>query len=162
MDTDVDLIILGGGCSGLSLAMRLAELGPECPRTVMIERRAAYANDRTWCFWDDGSPRIRPLVRHQWQAVRVRAGRQSVTVDCGARPYQMLQADTFYDDAIARVARNDRIRLVLNTPVAASPDKRAGRWRVETSKAAYSAGVVVDTRPVRSAVRGAALLCQSF
>jgi lycopene beta-cyclase len=46
-----DLIILGGGCAGLSLARRLSELGEDCPQTVILESRSSYTDDRTWCFW---------------------------------------------------------------------------------------------------------------
>ena len=47
----VDLIILGGGCAGLSLALNLAKQGSVCPNTLILEKREAYSNDRTWGFW---------------------------------------------------------------------------------------------------------------
>ena len=53
-DSDYDLIIIGGGCSGLSLAAALCRLAvqPEhVPRTLIVEPRSRYTNDRSWCFW---------------------------------------------------------------------------------------------------------------
>ncbi len=52
MHSHVDLLILGGGCAGLSLASRLAEFGKDAPKVLIIEQRESYTNDRTWCFWD--------------------------------------------------------------------------------------------------------------
>ena len=162
MQSDADLIILGGGCAGLSLAMRLAELGPNCPRALIIEERTHYTNDRTWCFWDDGSTRIRPLVQHRWQNMKIQAEGRSVTVDCGAKPYQMLPADVFYAAAIEQISKNKRIQLIMDAFVLALPYKRSGKWQIETSQARHQASIVIDTRPVKKATRGAAILWQSF
>ena len=57
-----DLVILGGGCAGLSLAMRLAKLGEQCPQTIIVEPRERYVNDRTWGFWGTPSAQLNPLV----------------------------------------------------------------------------------------------------
>jgi lycopene beta-cyclase len=162
VQSDADLIILGGGCAGLSLAMRLAELGPNCPRTFIIEERTHYTNDRTWCFWDDGSTRIRPLVQHRWQNMKIQAAGRSVTVNCGAAAYQMLPSDVFYAAAIEQIAANHRIQLFTDASVLAPSYKRAGKWQIETSQALYRASMVIDTRPVKKATRGAAILWQSF
>jgi lycopene beta-cyclase len=162
VQSDADLIILGGGCAGLSLGMRLAELGPNCPRTLIIEERTHYTNDRTWCFWDDGSTRIRPLVQHRWQNMKIQAEGRSVTVDCGATPYQMLPADVFYAAAIEQISKNERIQLIMDASVLALPYKRSGKWQIETSQARHQASIVIDTRPVKKATRGAAILWQSF
>jgi len=50
MQPDLDLLILGGGCAGLSLGDRLAEQPSRPGGTMIIEARQAYVNDRTWCF----------------------------------------------------------------------------------------------------------------
>ncbi|MFT5963166.1 MAG: lycopene beta-cyclase, partial [Burkholderiaceae bacterium] len=76
MSTDPALLILGGGCAGLSLAMRLAALGRDCPRTVVIEPRTVYGNDRTWCFWGNATAPLADLSCHQWSSMMVRAGRR--------------------------------------------------------------------------------------
>jgi lycopene beta-cyclase len=159
---EADLIILGGGCAGLSLATRLAELGPSCPRTIIVEARALYSNDRTWCFWDEGASRIGSLVRHRWQKMKIQAEGRSVTVSCGATPYQMLPADVFYAAAMERIATNDRIRLLMETSAFAPPTKLQDTWHIDTSRAPCRAGMVIDTRPINKASRGAAILWQSF
>ncbi|MEY2979796.1 MAG: hypothetical protein RL562_23, partial [Planctomycetota bacterium] len=59
---DLDLVVLGGGLAGLSLAERLAAAGAQAPRTVVLEARADYADDRTWCFWRHEPHRYEELV----------------------------------------------------------------------------------------------------
>ena len=159
---DADLLILGGGCAGLSLAMRLAELGSRCPRIVVLENRRCYVNDRTWCFWGDETAQLRHLTLHQWPAVTVKNAGRSVRIDCSNTPYQMLAAEHFYREALAVIARAGQISLLMGVPVVAEAQWSAGRWQVETAAGRISAARVVDTRPLQTPVRGGALLWQSF
>jgi lycopene beta-cyclase len=48
MTPDTDVLILGGGCAGLSLAVALAERAPAM-RVDTLEARMDYTRDRTWC-----------------------------------------------------------------------------------------------------------------
>jgi 2-polyprenyl-6-methoxyphenol hydroxylase-like FAD-dependent oxidoreductase len=40
MPSDVDLLIVGGGCAGLSLAMQLTRFDERIPKTLILEQRA--------------------------------------------------------------------------------------------------------------------------
>jgi lycopene beta-cyclase len=47
-----DVVVIGAGCAGLSLGFNLAKMGEDAPKTIFLEQRLEYHNDRTWCFWD--------------------------------------------------------------------------------------------------------------
>ena len=79
MQTEFDLIIIGAGCAGLSLGTRLASLDSQAPKTLLLESRVAYDNDRTWCFWGDAHTPFATLARHSWQRLSQRG--QSSHVD---------------------------------------------------------------------------------
>lgn len=162
MEAETDIMILGGGCAGLSLALRLAEHGASCPRTTVIEARSKYINDRTWCFWDDDSAKLRHLVTHRWSTVLIAHDRRKVTADCQANPYAMIPAEAFYDYAKGGLAKTPCVTLALNERVIAEPQKEGGLWRVETSQGFHFAKRVIDTRPERPPERGDAVLWQSF
>lgn len=162
MSTDPALLILGGGCAGLSLAMQLAALGRDCPRTVIIEPRTEYANDRTWCFWGSAAVPLADLSCHQWSTMMVRAGRRIAFVDCAATPYRMIAAGDFYAAAQRAIAGNARITIAPGERVTAAPVRQGGRWQVTTDRASYAADTVVDTRPGAPAEQGGATLWQSF
>ncbi len=159
---DYDLIILGGGCAGLSLAMRLAALGTRCPRTLVVEKRSAYTNDRTWCFWGKSSKHVEHLVQHQWQRVTLRDGDRVVSVDCTSMPYQVITAEAFYRDALRAIAESDRVDLATGVALPAEPVKVGNAWKIATNQGLYSSAKVVDTRPPPQPEIGAALLWQSF
>lgn len=162
MSNTFDLIILGGGCAGLSLATRLASSAPHGLRTLAVEKRTRYTNDRTWCFWGaDSSAQPHP-VEHQWRSMRLTSGDRTILANCSATPYQMLPADRFYDAAFSVISAAKNIDLKLDTAVRSEPRKIDGHWEVETTAGVFSGRMVVDTRPQQLAARDGALLWQSF
>jgi lycopene beta-cyclase len=162
MPSDAGLIVLGGGCAGLSLASHLCGYGKNIPRTLVLEQRAAYHNDRTWCFWGDDQTPFAKLSAHQWDRVSVTYGHKRTLVDCVKTPYRMLSSDTFYAYARERIAQNSLLSLVLSVGVLSDPVYQNGLWHIETTQGKLSAPMVVDTRPPPLAEAPKALLWQSF
>ncbi len=162
MQTDLDLVVLGGGCAGLSLALRLAEQPGRCRQVMVLESRSAYTNDRSWCFWRLGPHRYETLVRRSWSQLAVRSSSQTVQVVCAHTPYQMLEAGAFYDYARRAIAASDTVRLHTDVSVLGPPRPVPGGWRIETSTGGLTAAQVIDTRPPRAPQRGDSALWQSF
>ena len=162
MQSQYDVVILGGGCSGLSLAVRLAELGPRCPQTLILEQRTAYTNDRTWCFWDDGATRHLPLIQHRWPTLTVQSNVGQATIDCGKTPYQLIPAEAFYQDSVERLTVCPSTTLQLGAQLTGEPSRAGHYWRIETTDGSCLASSVIDTRPSGPPIQGAATLWQSF
>jgi lycopene beta-cyclase len=157
-----DLVILGGGCAGLSLSMALAERGASCPHTLVIEPRTEYMNDRTWCYWHDPCVPSPYAIQHRWQTMRVAHAGQCVSLDCGSTPYQLLAAQDFYAAAQASIDRQPNIALRRGTSVVGEPSCSDGVWNIRTSSGNVTARSVVDTRPPQVPRRDGATLWQSF
>ena len=162
MNTEIDVIILGGGCAGLSLAWRLCELGDRCPKTLVVEQRDVYQNDRTWCFWSDGDSRVLPLIKHHWQMLELKSQNDSVHFDCGDRAYQMLAGSDFYNHVDRIIQASTSVTLSMGTTVVAEPEQIHNGWLVQTSHGTYNARMVVDTRPGGAPKVADAELWQSF
>lgn len=162
MPSDAGLIVLGGGCAGLSLASHLCGHGKNIPRTLVLEQRAAYHNDRTWCFWGDDQTPFVKLSAHQWDKVSIRYGNKHTLVDCGKTPYRMLNSDAFYACALDGIAQNSLLSLALDVGVLSDPVYQNGLWHIETTQGKLSAPMVVDTRPPPLSEAPKALLWQSF
>ena len=156
MAPDVDLLILGAGCAGLSLAWRLSELGSACPRVMMLDQRVAYTHDRTWCFWDNQDARLAGLTTHDWRWLRLRAQAKTAGFDCGMRPYQMLEA------ALQAIGACPAVSLRLGESVTQAPVPVAGGWQLVSSHRVVTARWVVDTRPWAAPAPDGATLWQSF
>ncbi len=162
MPVDLDLVVLGGGCAGLSLAERLAEQSGPCRRVAVLEPRSRYSNDRSWCFWRLGPHRHDALVRHRWSQIGVRSPSKTVRMDCAETPYQLLEASAFYDQTRRVIAASDGVRLHTGVVVLGQPRPVRGGWRIETSTGALTAAQVIDTRPRTAPQRQGAGLWQSF
>jgi lycopene beta-cyclase len=158
MSRPLDLLILGGGCAGLSLARRLASLGERCPAVEVIERRSHYVNDRSWCFW----ARPTDTATQRWRSFRVHWGSASVECHCGATPYQLLQSDQFYEAALGEIAANASVTLTLATDILGDVTRDGDVHRVQTSGGMRRARWVIDTRPAGDPAEGGAVLWQSF
>ena len=143
---DADLIIIGGGCAGLSLAAWLASAGPAAPRTLILEPRDAYSNDRTWCGWR-GRPHIfMQCVSKSWSRWTVSHGAQRITAGHDGQHYDCIPSDRFYDAALHAIRRSPSITLqtgIAASAVAASRD----HVTVETGAGPVRARLAVDTRP---------------
>lgn len=163
MDEHYEIAILGGGCAGLSLAMRLADVGPSAPSTVILEKNANYINDKTWCFWDEGDPELKSWVDHSWFNFEIKNGINSFTKCCEGNPYLMLSGESFYKHAIAKIASNKQlITLLKNQEIFEVAKKENQIWSITTNKGTYTAEKIVDTRPSNKISDQKSLLWQSF
>ncbi|MBV9076700.1 MAG: hypothetical protein JO048_04365 [Methylobacteriaceae bacterium] len=107
MNARFDIAIIGGGLSGLSLAVRLADLPPR--RVLVIEPRDAYRRDRTWCSWRLADHPFGEAVAARWPSWDVIRsagdGERLVARQTAPEiPYEMIPADRLYRLAEARLA----------------------------------------------------------
>ena len=159
---DADVLILGGGCAGLSLGVRLAARAMPRGRALILEQREAYTNDRTWCFWRGAAHPFQHLITRSWHRMRVQSRPAQVVVDCGMMPYQLLPAGAFYDCARARIAAARGTSLMCGVTIRGDPVRISGGWKLETGVGSVTARQIIDTRPPDVVNSTDALLWQSF
>jgi lycopene beta-cyclase len=157
-----DIIILGGGCAGLSLAMQLASYGKSCPSTLILEQRTTYNMDRTWCFWDDGTVPFSSFVSHRWNKISISTKNEIINLDTESVSYSRLAADTFYDTALKNIKENKAITLNLGDHAKEEPSFQNGYWKVDTNKETFIGKIIIDTRSQLMPKRDNAVLWQSF
>jgi len=163
MTDQSDLIILGGGCAGLSLGMNLAKQGEASPRTLILEGRQEYTNDRTWCFWGGFGSDSEKLATHRWESFSIITDKDRLTRRCKENPYLMVASKDFYQNALGVIAKSSRINLKMESIVSGDILKKGEHWHVETPTGAYTAPRIVDTRPKVPKSSGfQPLLWQSF
>jgi lycopene beta-cyclase len=165
MMADADIIILGGGCAGLSLAMRLAELGELAPHTIILEARQQYTNDRTWCFWENNEPSMafcKALITQRWDKMRVKSNELEVIVNCTQSPYALLPSLAFYDYACGVISRSNRITLLTGSSISSVSQLENSSWSIQTDSQQYTGKTIIDTRLTAKPVRQPFMLWQSF
>jgi len=157
-----DLVIIGGGCAGLSLASQLAQFGDKVPKTLIIEPRTTYRNDRTWCFWDTKQSHAKCVPSKAWHYFEIKYAGKTSLYDCQSTPYQMLRSDQFYQAMLKMIASNANIQLTLGQKISKNPEYIDHKWHLDLDNRNISTKMIVDTRPAQNIHDDDAVLWQSF
>ncbi|WP_329192165.1 MULTISPECIES: lycopene cyclase family protein [unclassified Streptomyces] len=170
MDEHADVVVIGAGASGLSLAMRLSAAGAwATPRPSVVVLEACpgplRAPDRTWCFWEEGPGEYEALLTGRWDKLRVTGpdGRAADS-ELGAWRYKMLRSAPF--EAAARRTLADRgcervqvdVESVRECPGGAEARGHDTDGRPRTFRARW----VFDSRPPRPLPPSRSALLQHF
>ncbi len=149
----VDLIIVGGGASGLSLAVHLLDAGYQ-GELLVLDRRETFEEDRTFCnFRVDPHP-FESCVVHRYPRWRVRdhgAGERGwITRTSERHPYERISSLAFYLEGQRRIREAKNARLLLSATVS---EVRGGSGSAEViatvagAETRFRAPLVFDSRP---------------
>ncbi|MEI7031226.1 lycopene cyclase family protein [Streptomyces pratensis] len=166
---DADVVIVGGGAAGLTLAYHLCAPDPRVALSVLLVDAPPgplRPPQRTWCYWEPPGGAYDSVLAASWPQLRVRGADGSATE---TRPapfrYKMLRSDAFAAHVHRRLARAAGFRRVeaTVTGVHAGPGggevlARDGRGRVLTLRGRH----VFDSRPPRRLPPARTTLLQHF
>ena len=122
-----DIVIVGGGLSGLALAAELAQDEFSHLKVLVLEQRQTYVRNRTWSYWK--TPKTPPhryshLERQRWTQWRVQQGTRIcqqasplVTSSGEAISYCTLDGDAFYSAALHAILQSSHVELRLGISV---------------------------------------------
>lgn len=144
-----DIVIIGGGCAGLSLAVHLLEVGETRTIQVLEKNRFEKPNAPTWCGFQMGSHPFEACITHRWQQWMV-AHHQPSVHGSAQHPYVHIPGHAFYDEARRRLDAADTVHVRQGVNVT---QVRTGR--VDTDNGALNAAWIFDSRPtpVRDGLR---------
>ncbi len=107
-----DFIIVGGGASGLLLADAMgADPFFRDMRIAVFEKERDKGNDRTWCFWENGSGNFDSLLHREWDVIRFRGPGFSRRIPMKRYTYKMLRGADFYREYYGRLDRYPNIEV---------------------------------------------------
>ena len=143
-----DIVILGGGLGGLSLAVELS--GPEFSgvSVLVLEKRERYVRDRTWSYWTGQTHRYSHLERRHWSQWSVSSGSLRHHLSSTQCRYATLDADAFYKTALETISASTNVVLQPNTVVekVQARDQHDSSVTLHTGEA-VQARLVFDARP---------------
>ncbi|MCS0638401.1 lycopene cyclase family protein [Streptomyces sp. LP05-1] len=114
-----DVVIVGAGAAGLSLADALTAPGAGRPRSVTLVEAPdgpLRPPERTWCFWEAGEGPYEDAVAARWDLLRVHAP-DGTALDGAPAPltYKMIRSARFTELVGARLAARPGVRLLRAT-----------------------------------------------
>jgi lycopene beta-cyclase len=115
MMIDYDYAILGGGASGLSLALALAQssLGPG--NILLVEKDSKDRNDRTWCYWTCQDSFLDSICYKLWQYLRFAGDQVDLNISLQPYRYQMIRGIDFYDYMRRELGQFPNVKILNRT-----------------------------------------------
>ena len=112
---EFDYIIIGGGCSGLSLAYELEVHKKLKDRTLaIIEPRQEYKKDKTWSFWKVVPHNFEDCVKKNWENFSINIPGKTNYLECKNYPYQSIDSGLFYKKINNKLKENKNISFFKN------------------------------------------------
>jgi len=112
---EFDYIIIGGGCSGLSLAYELEIFDKLKDKTLaIIDPRDDYERDKTWSFWKVFTHNFEDCVKKSWDNFTINTPNKTKYVECPTTPYQTIDSGLFYEKILSRLRLNKNINFFKN------------------------------------------------
>jgi lycopene beta-cyclase len=112
---EFDYVIIGGGCSGLSLAYELETHKKLEDKTLaIIEPRSEYKRDKTWSFWKVISHNFDDCVKKSWKEFSIKVPSNSKVIKCDNLPYQSIDSGLFYKKINDKLEKNKNIKFFKN------------------------------------------------
>jgi lycopene beta-cyclase len=158
-----DIAIIGGGLSGLSLAVRLCAPAFAGLRITLFMSRRSAVQSKTWCYWSraahpSGHPAAHSAVHpfqscvdaswsHGTVAWPTAAGRQVVRLDFSATPYERIREDSLIAVALEKIGRSPQFTVVDDADITRLETDARGVTHLYAGRRQFSARLVFDSRP---------------
>ena len=111
-----DYIILGGGCSGLSLAYHLNTANKLKNKTLcIVEKRDSYRRDKIWSFWNFKDSDFNDCKLNTWKSFLLRNNNVDTIVNCEKSPYVSIDSKLFYKKILNNLRKNSNISFSKST-----------------------------------------------
>lgn len=113
VNADYDLVIVGGGASGLLFADQLmSDPFYSGHRILIIEKEEKTVNDRTWCFWEVGEGAYDDLLCTTWDEAEVKSVQGDMAFSMAPYRYKMLRSAYFYTAIHQKIAAATNVELL--------------------------------------------------
>jgi len=105
-----DYIIAGAGCAGLSLLNYLIKDESLSQKKILvIDKNLQKSNDRTWCFWEEGTSEFEHLITKSWTSISIHKAAQNYLLPTTPFNYKMIEGLSFYESIIKKAMQHNNI-----------------------------------------------------
>jgi lycopene beta-cyclase len=112
-----DFIIIGAGCSGLSLLYEMNKSNILKNKTCAVfDKRKQFSKDKIWSYWNIFEHSFSDCLLDQWDKVIVK-GNEEIILDCKDFAYQSVDSEKFYNKILKNISDNKNIKLFLDHSV---------------------------------------------
>ena len=115
MTSQYDIIIIGAGCAGLSLLVRIVnDEKLSSKKILLLDKTFKNQNDRTWCFWEKKEGYFENIVYHQWNNLEVKHPAGELTLNASPYRYKMIRGLDFYKRCLGIIEKAPNVTIVYD------------------------------------------------
>ncbi|SMO62085.1 lycopene beta-cyclase [Saccharicrinis carchari] len=140
----VDYIIAGSGCAGLSLLYRiLHEPTLRHKKILVLDKGPKVHNDRTWCYWEKGEGAFESIVYHKWKTLQFFSTAFKKQFPLKHHQYKMIRGIDFYNYVLNYAGEFKNV--VFKYEDIQKIDSKSGLPFVQTEQSIYNASYVFNS-----------------
>lgn len=145
MKMEYDIIVCGGGMSGLSLAYRALKSGVWAGKSILIiDKSDKSTNDRTWCFWEKTTSPFEEIIFRKWEEMLFfGVDNRSFVLDTGDYSYNMIRSIDFYNHTLNYLKLQPNVRIANESII--SVNSSANICQIITDKSKYQSEYVFNS-----------------
>ncbi|MFT3949656.1 MAG: lycopene cyclase family protein [Agriterribacter sp.] len=105
-------IIIGAGCAGLSLLMRMLDNNADA-KVLLLDKTGKNTNDRTWCFWEKKAGYFDDIVYRKWNDLSFcdESGYKHLAME--EYSYKMIRGIDFYSYCFNRIQQSPGVEFQI-------------------------------------------------
>ena len=109
------VIVLGGGCAGLSLIRKLVQQNFDIP-ILLLEQRAQYTHDRTWSGWfsTEQLQGLETIPKHTYTSWSFTSASKKILHTSEEHAYCSIASGDFYTDTLALLEQSPMVDVHLD------------------------------------------------
>ena len=112
---DYDLIIIGAGCAGLSLAHRLT--GEDYKVCILELSDNINSKNKLWSFWDTYETPYKDIIKKKWVNLIIKDKNKTSEINCDRYSYNSIDSHDFNNYIFKVIKKNKNIDLILSSEV---------------------------------------------
>jgi lycopene beta-cyclase len=113
-----DYIIIGAGCSGLSLAFEMnANNLFENKTCAIIDKRENFNRDKIWSYWGVDTHSFNDCLINKWNKFIVKNNNEEIILNCEDFEYQSIDSGKFYKKILDNLSTNQNVKFFLNKSI---------------------------------------------
>ena len=143
---EFDIIIIGAGCSGLSLAYRLIDT----PYSVcVIENKKSDDRIRkTWSYWDVYNHPFKHLEVHSSKNLIIQNTSQAV-LNCSKYNYKSIDSHDFDNFVFSNIEKSKNIEVLFDTNIS-DITNMADHYHMNLNNQPVKSKYIFDSRPIKT------------
>ena len=139
-----DFIIIGAGCSGLSLLYEMNKSNILKNKTCAVfDKRKNFSKDKIWSYWNTFEHSFSDCLLDQWDKVIVK-GDKEIILDCKDFAYQSVDSEKFYNKILKNISENKNIKLFLDRGVDEINEEN-NQITIKSNNEIFKANLVFDS-----------------